>query len=354
MSEAAKKYSQPINSRELAVFCQQLSVVITSDITIMEGMLMLAQQADDRRLRVALTTVYSDMNHGMVFSEAMGRHRGLFPAYMLNMIAIGEQSGSLDSVLARLATYYEKESIIKRKVKNAATYPVILTILMLGVILLLILRILPSFSDILTSVGGEIPTLTKAVLDIGAFFGKNGAVVLLVIAAAALILVIMARTRAGRYAWNAFTIKIPVVHTVITRIVTARFARGLSIQLHAGIPLSTALALVDSLVDNSYIVRKLERARRDIQDGKDLYEALDSARIFPPLFMRMALIGQKTGNIDVMLDKAANLFEDEVDSALERVVTAVEPTLIIILSIIVGIILLSVMLPMISIISSIG
>lgn len=343
-----------LGSRELAIFCQQMSVVISSDITILEGVLMLAQQAENRKLRMVLTSVYADMKHDVPFSKAMARHKGFFPAYMLNMLIIGEQSGSLDSTLMRLADYYEKESKIRRKLRTAATYPIVLTVLMVAVILLLIIRILPSFSDILTSVGGEVPPLTQGVLNLGKFFETHGVEIAAVAAGVILVLVIFFSTKGGKYVWSALVMHLPVARTVFMRIVTARFARGLAIQLKAGIPISTALSMIDTLMDNPYVIKKFAQAREDLQDGMDFYDALDSMRLFPPLFMRMTLIGQKTGNLDVMLTRAAGLFEDEVDSSLEKLVTAVEPTLIIILSLVVGVILLSVMLPMINIISSIG
>jgi len=343
-----------IPSKELAVFSRQMSLIINSDISIAEGIDMIRTQTEDARLKNALDGIRGIMDGGISFSRAFSEQIGYFPQYLINMVTVGEESGTLDVVFAQMADYYEKDNRTRRKVGAAVTYPVILSVLMLGVIALLLLRILPMFDSILTGMGGTTPALTRGMMAFSAFLGQYILVVLIAIALLVLLIYVLGRTNAGRALGDRIKLMIPIYSMIQRRVITARFARSLAILLKSGVQLLPALETMDSLIENRYVTQRFIQARERVASGASLANELNGLNIFPPLFLRLLIIGQATGNMDEMLFKAAALFDEDVDDALEKLTTAIEPFLIIILAAIVGVILFSVMLPMINIMSSIG
>lgn len=350
----ASKKTSAIPSKELAIFCRQMSLIIGSDITVMQGVEMLLAQADDRRLQAALQAVLDKMEQQIPFSEAFAEQTGPFPEYLTSMVTVGEQSGTLDIVFEQMADYYEKEHRTQRKVSSALTYPAILTALMLGVIALLVLRILPMFEQILVNMGGTMPAVTQALMSVSSFLADNVLWLVVILVAIVCLYAIYRSTPFGRRLSSRNKLFSPIAGSVRRRVLTARFARSVGILLRSGVPILTALEAMDALLGNQYASDKLKTARLKVQEGGSLTEALEETGLFPQLFLRLATVGQTTGFLDQMMLKAAAIYDDEVDDALEKLTTAIEPVLIIVLSVIVGVILLSVMLPMISIMANIG
>jgi len=345
-----------VSPKELSIFCKQMSVLFFSQITLMEGVLLLSEQTENTQLKLALQEIYEFMSkNNFTFAESMNMYEHIFGSYLLNMITVGEKSGSLDRVFLRLSDYYDKEGRIRKKVKSAIAYPAILTVLMLAIVVFLIVRILPMFNDVLNNMGGgELPGVTKALLSISSFLSNNFLIILLVIVVIAAAFKLYVRTDKGSVWYDNFRMKAPFVGYMNSRVITARFSRSMSILLKSGVQLLNAFQDALTLVDNKYLKEKFLKAAQKIKAGDDLKDTLSEIEIFPPLFLRMVSIGQKTGNLDEMLDKCANMFDDDVDDAAERLTLMLEPILIIILSIVVGIILISVMLPMIEIMNQIG
>jgi len=341
--------------KELSLFCKQVSVLFHSNITLMEGVTVLMEQTDNPQLKLTLKEIYALMDeHGYSFAEAMSMFDHVFSSYMLSMVVIGETSGALDSVFSRLSAYYDKESKIRKKIKSAITYPAILTALMAAIIVLMITRILPMFGEILESMGAALPAGTSFILSGGAFLVRFGWIFLVVIAAAVAGVVYWTRTDKGRYNFDRLKFKLPVYRYTTARVITSRFARSLAILFKSGVQLLNALDDVTVLMDNRYLEEKLKIAVDKARNKADITETLKDVGVFPVMFIKMFSIGEKTGCLDEMLDKAASVFDDEVDDAVERFTAMLEPVLIIILSLIVGAILLSVVLPMITVMSSIG
>lgn len=343
-----------VSPKELSVFCKQISVMIYSQILLMEGVSLLAEQTENKHLKLALNEIYGFMGKGFTFAEAMGMYDHIFSTYLLNMIEIGEASGSLDTVFAHMSAYFNKEHMVRRRIRQAVTYPAVLTSLMAAIIVLLIAKILPMFNDILESMGTQIPAAAQAILNVGSFLVTYAPVILLVILAAIVAWIIYVRTDKGRLFLDKAKFNVPAYRYIQSRVISARFARSLSILLKSGAQLLNALLSVSKLMDNRFLEDKLVAAADEIKNGLEPAEALAKINLFPGLFMKMFIIGYKTGNLDEMLDKTASVFDDEADDAIERFTGILEPALIIVLSVIVGIILLSVMIPMISIMNAIG
>ena len=339
---------------ELSIFCKEMSVMFFSQITLLEGTQLLSEQAQNKKMKTALSAIYDDMSKGKTFAESFSGHSDVFTPYLCSMVQIGEASGTLDDIFNRMSVYFEKENQMRKKLRNAATYPIVLTVLMLGVVVLLITRILPMFEELLYSMGGTMPGITTALLNMSNFVAGNIIIIAAVIIAVIVGLYFFFRSEKGSMWKDKYAVKLPLFNFISTRVFTARFSRCMAILLKSGIQLLNAMTDVLPTIDNKYIKKIYEAKIDDVRDGKTLSEALAETGLLPPLFLRLMTVGQNTGYLDEMMEKAANVFDEEVGDAIEKLTALIEPALIIILSVIVGVILISVMLPMISIMNAIG
>lgn len=343
-----------VSPKELSIFCKQMSALLYSNITLMDNVTMLAEQTENKQMKLALDEVRGFMDKGYTYADSMRMYEHIFSKYLLHMLAIGETSGTLDAVFSDMSLYFEKESKTRNKLKSAVVYPAALTALMAAIILLLIIKILPMFGDILESMGAQLPPGTNAILSAGMFLFNYGPAFILVTAAVAAAAAGFAGTDAGRLRLDKAKLTAPAYRRVHIRVITARFARSLSILLKSGVQLTNAIEDSAAHIDNQYLQGKLTEAAASIRGSKTLSEALTKTGVFPPLFINMASVGEKSGRLDEMLDKAASVFDGDADDAIERFTSMLEPVLIIVLSVIVGIILLSVIFPMITVMNSVG
>ncbi|MFV0519140.1 MAG: type II secretion system F family protein [Lachnospirales bacterium] len=345
---SSKKYKL-VNTNVLSIFCNQMSVVFFSFITLIEGVKMIAEQSDNKDLIIALNEIADFMDKGYTFGETVAMYDHIFGKYLIEMVMIGEVSGNLDVVFAELSTFFEKESKLRKKIKSAITYPIVLSIMMLAIIIFLIKSILPMFDSMLTSMGATQSTLTSSILGITQFFNTFGLGIIAVIIIIIVVLNFYFKTEKGRLVFDKLKVNLPGVKYVTTSIITTRFSRSLGILLRSGIQIVSALEQSSLLVDNTYLKERFVTAQEKVKNGENLAVALEEIGVFPKLFIKMLIVGNTTGNLDVVLDKSAKLFEDEVDTSIDRAVKLIEPILITILSLIVGAILLAIMIPMINI-----
>ena len=347
--------TRQVSSRDLAVMCRQLAAVLTSDMSIFDGLLLVCEQTGNSSLEAAVSNVYDNImgSEKMQLSESM-RDEKIFPSYMINLIAIGETSGNLDEVFLQLAIYYEKDSRIKQKIRTAITYPLLLTVLMVWVIGLLIVKILPMFESMLTSMGGELPGITRGFLNMSGFFSSYGLYVLLGLVAIVVFLIWWAGIPSGKKFFDKLKLSIPGMSLLYKRLMTSKFARFMAMMLESGIPLNESLEKMANLLENTHVSSKLGEASESVKTGKTLSESVKMVGVFPPMLLRMLTVGERTGRLGDMLKNSANFYDEDVDEALLRITNVIEPILIIILSIIIGVILLSIMLPLINIMRIVG
>ena len=338
-----------INAKDIAVFCRQFAVILNSGITILEAIGILKDQASKRRMKEILEDVYSELQKGRMLSEAIVPYDDLFPEFMKNMIRVGEASGTLDTILNQLADYYEHDFKIRRKVKSAMTYPAILAVLTVAVVTLLMVAVLPMFSNTLTGMGGTLPGITVFLMAVSRFMADN----ILLLAAVVIIAVILfsyyIRTDNGRLWFDGLKLRLPIVKNTVLKTVTARFARSMSILLKSGIPIVNAMEILKELIGNRAVEKKFAEATDEIKEGKGIAGSMRRLGIFPPLLIHMIVVGENTGELDEMLGRTAGFFDEEVEEAIERAVSMIEPAMIIIMATVIGVIILSVMLPMVSI-----
>lgn len=343
-----------VSIKDLAVFCRQFAVMINSGITIVEAIGTLSEQVEKKKLKDALDVIHEDMQKGRLLSGSMELFPDIFPNFMRNMVKVGEASGSLDSILNRLADYYENDAKIRRKIRAALTYPSILGAMTVGLVVLLMVKILPMFSEILSSTGGEMPMLTKVLMAISDFMVGN----FLLLTVAVLLLSFgfsyWKKTESGKYWMDNMKLNLPGVKKSVIKIITARFARSLGILLKSGITIINAMDIIGDLIGNVVVEEKFQSAKDEIKEGRGISGPLRRLGLFPPLLIHMVSVGESTGELDEMLARTAGFFDDEVDEAIDKLTAMIEPAMIIIMAIVVGTIILSIMLPMISVLSSVS
>ena len=248
-----------VNFKDLAAFCRQLNMVVRSDISLIEGVLIVAEQTQNQKLKRTLLVVNQEMEKGKPFHTAISE-QSVFPSYLINMLKLGETSGNLDKVTEELAVYYEKESYFRSKLRSAAIYPLILLILMTGVILLLLIKVLPTFQAILYSLGGELPSLTRGLLALGFFLGRFFIIILIIVLALIIFCRYFTRTVKGRYLMDKLKLTMPAIGRLNQYALTSRFSRSISILLKSGAPLLVAMENVIPLMGQCLSGRKNKRS----------------------------------------------------------------------------------------------
>jgi len=342
-----------VGVKDLAVFCRQFAVMINSGITIVESIGTLSEQVEKKKLKDALDVIHDDMQKGRLLSASMELYPEIFPNFMRNMIKVGEASGSLDSILERLADYYEHDAKIRRKIRTALTYPAILGVMTFGLIVLLMVKILPMFNDILSSTGGEMPLLTRVLMSMSDFMVNNLLSIMIGVVLLIIGLTYWKKTESGTYWFDSFKLNFPVIKKSVIKIITARFARSLGILLKSGITIIHAMDIIGDLIGNVVVEERFQGAKEEIKEGRGISGPLRRLGLFPPLLIHMITVGENTGELDEMLARTAGFFDEEVDEAIDKLTGMIEPAMIIIMAVIVGTIILSIMLPMISVLSSV-
>lgn len=345
---------QYIPKEELIIFSRQLALVIESEVSLVEGLTLIQDKADHKLLQSSIGDVIKDIQVGESIGSALKKKESVFSPFFVNMIHIGEESGDMATILNQIADTYEKEEETTKKVRSAVTYPIILTVLMLGVVVLLIVQILPMFNDILTSLGGTMPAFTKGMMEIGLFVGKYIYIILIVIVLIIMVGFLMRSNEGGRYALDRNKLRVPIQKGIIGSLSAVRFSRNLGLLINSGLNISIALDMVKPVMNNLYIEQQIDEVKKDINEGKAIGDALERLNLFPWVLIKLFAIAQNTGHMDQVLFRAADVMEKDLDNRLNKLTTVIEPALIIILSIIVGVILLSVILPIVDIMNAIG
>jgi type IV pilus assembly protein PilC len=346
--------SKGLSGKELSAFSRQLALVMDSDLSLQEGLALVSAQTESRAARQLLERVSARLDEGQSLGEAFAKESRYLPAFYIEMIRMGEQSGNMEKVLSRLADSYDKDAEISGKVVSAVTYPVILAVLMLCVIVLLIVEVLPMFEEVLASLGGQMPAITRALLDIGRFIGDYFFILLGVIAILVIAAVMMRQSVRGREMLDGWALKTPIRGRIQRDIACVRFARSLSLLIKSGIGIAESMRMVAATMTNTSIRVRLRKAAQNIEKGQTLQEAVAPLGLFPELLLKIIAVGESTGHTDDVLDKTAAAMERRLDERLARLTTVLEPALIIVLSLIGGVVLVSVIVPVARIMNAVG
>lgn len=347
------EFGNKIKLKEFVVFSRQFAVMLNSGMTIVECVSVLKEQTNNKNMRKALTAVQESILKGEMLSTSMIQTQ-MFPEFFVNMLQVGEASGTLESILNRMAEYYEKDMKLRKKVKGAMTYPIMVLVVTLGVVTFLMVAVLPNFVDMLSQMGGELPLITKLVMSVSRFLTSYLGYVLAGLGIAGVAWTIFLKSAVGRYQWDKFKTKMPVIKSMTNKVITARFSRSLGLLLGSGIPIIKAVEILEKLIGNKFVEEQFAYCANDIREGKSISASLKKMMVFPPLLIQMVNVGENTGELDGMLSKSAAFFDEDVENAIGMLTSMIEPMLIVTLAVLVGTIVAAVMMPMMSIMKSVG
>ncbi|KGK86348.1 type II secretion protein F [Desulfosporosinus sp. HMP52] len=342
-----------VDMKDISLFCRQFSVILNAGIPIVEAIAILRDQVEKKKFRDTLEDVHDQLQRGNLFSSTLQAHPKVFPDFMINMVEVGEASGTLDSIMISLAEYYEKENKLRRKIKSAMTYPMILLILMIGVVTLLMVKVLPTFANILQSMGGELPALTKILMGMSDFMVKNVVLIFAIVTLGGIGLRVLSKNDEFRFWLDSLKLRAPVIKTTVVKVITARFARSMGILLKSGIPIIRSFEIMNDLLGNRLVAHKFTECRDEVMEGKGISGSIKKMGVFPPMLIHMIEVGEATGQLDEMLTRTAGFFDEEVEEAIEKLTAMLEPAMIVIMAVVVGTVVMAMMLPMVSIMQSV-
>lgn len=347
------KDKKQLSNAEIASFCSQVAMLFQAGITPAEGINIMLSDSKDSSAAPLLEQIRDICFQGEPFYKALTA-TGVFPDYVLHTIALGEESGNLDDCMLSLANYYEKEDSIAESIKNAITYPFIMIAMMIAVIFVLVSKVMPIFNQVFIELGSEMSGFAASLLKLGSSLNKYSIVLIVILCLILAIYLIATKTAFGRKLMHSFLTGFPLTRDFYESIACERFASGMALTLSSGMDTFSSLDMVSNLVGSKPMQEKIAKCKQSIMEGANFAEALLSAGIFNHLHSQMIAVGFKSGNVDTVLAKIADNYEKQTDKKIQSIISILEPTLVIILSLIVGLILLSVILPLVGIMTSMG
>ena len=339
--------SSRVKPQEVILFLRQFSVMINSSTSISDALNALKQQNYSKPFKKVLMDVHNSVLSGMLLSEAFEKHPEVFPSFFVEMVAIGEVSSSLDSVLKSMADYYESNQRMKKKSRTAMVYPIILFVMLFVVVVFLSFVILPQFADMFAAFDGTVPKITVAVLAISEFIRNNILYLITGIFGGVLLILLFFTTPPGQRVLDWLKIYTPIIGRVNKAIITARFTRAFIILLRSGMNITDCMDNLKRILGNSFYQDKFQYAIDEVKRGKKIAESIERTGLFPKMLTEMIAVGEKIGNLDEVLESTALFYDTQVESAISKATAALEPTMIILLGAVVALVLLSVYLPMI-------
>jgi type IV pilus assembly protein PilC len=343
-----------VKVKDIAVFCRQFATLINAGIPILTSLATVKEQVSNKKLKMALSEVYEEVQKGRTLSDAMRKREDVFPMLLYNMVEAGEVSGTLDRIMNEMADHYEKENDLNQKVKSALTYPAIVSIVAVFVVVFLLTNVLPIFVAMFENAGVTLPLPTRILLLIASSISNYwyfyiGFIFLMVYG-----IYNFVKTSQGRRIFDRMLLNMPIFGVLNRKIITSRFARTLGTLIGAGIPLVRALEVVEKVVGNTVVAEGIRRAEEDVKKGLPLSEPLRRIGIFPPMVIQMISVGESSGALDTILEKTANFFDREVDTAVSQMTTLLEPIIILMLATVVGFIVVSIIMPLFELYNFIG
>lgn len=336
-----------IKLRDKVVFTRQFATMISAGLAILRALYVLEMQTSNPRFKRIIGEIKADVEAGMPISDAMEKHPAAFDRLYVAMVRAGEMGGVLDTTLDRLATQLEKQDSLRRSVRSAMTYPILIACFALLVLFGMILFIIPIFAKMYADLGGNLPLLTRIMVGISNGLRRWWFIIIPAVIAAIYGLRALKRTPQGTRAWDRLKLRIPLrIGDMVRKIAVARFSRTLATLVTSGVPILQALDITGKTAGNTVIEEAMELAKTEIRGGESIARPLEQASVFPPMVTQMIAIGEETGALDAMLHKIADFYEDEVDAAVKQLTSILEPVMMIFVGGMVGVIVISMYLPM--------
>ncbi|ANC78583.1 type II secretion system F family protein [Fictibacillus phosphorivorans] len=344
----------PVKSQQFVIFLRQFATLLRAGVSVVDSTSIMAAQTESKALQKVLADVEEELRQGNPLSNAMSRHRNVFPPMVINMVSAGEAGGSLDDTLDQLATYFEKQHYTKQKIISAMMYPMIVGVVAVFVVIFLLAKVVPTFAAMLQEAGGELPAITRFVLGASDFVQGFWWLLLIFLVLFYLALLIIRKNKSSRYYFDYVILKVPIFGKLLQKSALARMTRTLSSLFSSSVPILQSLSIVEKVVENEVVAKVIRESRSSLETGQRLTEPMKNHWIFPPLVTQMISIGEETGSLDEMLAKVADFYEKEVETGTDRLKALIEPLMIVFLASVVGTIVVSVMVPMFEIYKTIG
>ena len=334
-----------VKPRDLSVFCRQFVSITQAGVPMKEALQMLSEQTENKWLKRAISEVLLNVEKGNTLADSMRSQPDIFPPMLVNMVEAGEQSGSLEMAFSRMAVHFEKEAKLKATIKKATIYPIILVIAAIGVIAVMLLFVIPIFIDMFADLDIEMPAITMFVMNSSKWMTSHWYVVLAIIVGVVAAYKLIYRTTQGRLTIDRIKMKMPLFGKLTVKTACSQFARTMSTLLMSGISTIDALETTSKIVNNIHYTNAMLKAREEVMKGVPLSEPLEASGIFPPMVYHMTGIGEETGNVEEMLEKMADYYDEEVEMTTQSVLAAMEPLIIVFMALVVGTLVIAVISP---------
>lgn len=341
-----------VKPRDLSVFCRQFTSMINAGVTILDTLDMLADQTENKVMGKAIRGVHSEIQKGETMSEALRKYPKVFPSIMVSMVAAGEASGKIDVAFERMSEHFEKSAKLKGLIKKAAVYPIIVSIVAVVVVVVMLVKVIPSYEDMFTQLGTELPGITKMVVAMSDFLMAYWYIIIAVVVAIVVSISVFKRTESGKKFFGTVARKVPIFKNLNIKTAASNYARTLSTLVYSGLPMIEALGITAGTMTNYWYKQALEKAKEEVSKGIPLSEPITSCGLFPPMVSHMTRIGEETGDLEGMLTRLADYYDEEVETATQAVIAAMEPMIILVLAVIVGGLVAAIMTPMLAMYSA--
>ncbi|XZM26852.1 type II secretion system F family protein [Clostridium perfringens] len=353
-SKKSFSFNSKVKLKDIAVFCRQFYVMLDSGLSIGKALNILIEQCEKPKLREALIGVNGELKRGEILSSSMRKRKDVFPNLLTSMIDAGERSGNLDIILKRMAEYYEKETKIRGKIKSAMIYPIVLGVVAIIAITFILTFVMPTFVQMFEENNVDLPMSTKMVLGTSKMLGKYGIIIFLILVTAIILFSKYLKSEEGQYKLSSINLKIPVIKKLTQKIIVSRFTRTMGIVSSSGMSLVTSIEIVASVVGNKIAEKELLKVKEKVLKGEGLGDSIMNIKIFPPMLASMVKIGEEAGSLDSILDKTADFYDDELEREIKTATALIEPSMIVLMGIIIGFLLISILTPMFKMYNSIS
>lgn len=337
-----------VKPRDLSVFCRQFTSMINAGVTILDTLDMLADQTENKNMGKAIKGVHGEIQKGETMSEALRKYPKVFPSIMVSMVAAGEASGKIDVAFERMSEHFEKSAKMKGLVKKAAIYPIIVAVVAVVVVIVMLVKVIPSYEDMFKQLGTDLPAITKMVVAMSDFLVAYWYLMIAVIVAVIVGIKVFKTTESGQKVFGTFARKMPIFGKLNIKTAASNYARTLSTLVYSGLPMIEALGITAGTMTNYWYAQALEKAKEEVSKGIPLSEPITSCELFPPMVSHMTRIGEETGDLEGMLSRLADYYDEEVELATQSVIAAMEPMIIMVLAVVVGVLVAAIMAPMLS------
>ena len=350
-------FKAKVKTADLVLFTRQLSTMVSAGVPLIRSLTTMRDQVENPTLKEIIGDLIKDVQSGISLADALAKHPDVFSDIFVNMIRAGEAAGIVDDILKRLATQVEKNASMRKKIKSASTYPIVLLVLTLGAFMGLMIFIIPRIAAILKDLGGpnaKLPAITQAMISISGFMTSYWYIIIGGGIGGYILLKRYLKTPAGRYNFHSFVLRIPILKNLITKIAVARFTRTFAALIGAGVSVVEALRVTARAIGNDVYQKAIEDAANEVINGKQLSQALEGNKLFPGIVPQMLAVGEETGQTDVVLVKVADFYDEEVDAIIDSLSSILEPVMIVIMGGMVGLVAASVMGPIASLSQNVG